>query len=87
MRKVKVSDGDVVGIAVQQSDLPMVQFMLNGEPLNELAVNRFRGTVYPAVCLPENDGLRVTMEFQESNFKQQSPHARFGPIIIARGII
>lgn len=86
MRKLKVSKGDVVGIAVQQSDLPMVQFIVNGEPQPEL-VNRFRGTVYPAVYLPENDGLEVKLVFHESEFQQESPHARFGPIIIARGII
>ena len=87
MKKIKVSKDDVVGIAVQQADLPMVQFLLNGEPLHELAVNRFRGTVFPAVYLPENDGLSVKLEFNESRFLQVSPHARFGPLIIARGII
>jgi hypothetical protein len=61
MRKIKVSQGDIVGIAVQQSDLPMVQFLLNGEPLPSLSVNRFRGAVYPSIYLPENDGLVVSM--------------------------
>lgn len=44
--------GDTVGVAVQQSDLPMVQFLVNGEPVHHLAINRFRGTVYPSVWLP-----------------------------------
>jgi hypothetical protein len=87
MRSIKVKDGDVVGIAVQQSDLPMVQFLLNGEPLHDLAVNRFRGAVYPAIYLPENDGLTVRFVFRESEFEKLSPHARFGPLIVARGII
>lgn len=87
MRKIKVSDGDVVGIAAQHSDLPMVQLSLNGEPLHDEAVNRFKGTVYPAVYLPENDGASIKLVFNESDFKQISPHARFGPVIIARGII
>mmetsp|Transcript_33988 Transcript_33988/g.71503 ORF Transcript_33988/g.71503 Transcript_33988/m.71503 type:complete len:233 (-) Transcript_33988:2802-3500(-) len=39
--------GDVIGVAVQQSDLPMIQMLLNGEPLMECTINRFRGTVYP----------------------------------------
>ncbi|KAL7558205.1 hypothetical protein ACA910_016088 [Epithemia clementina (nom. ined.)] len=87
MRPIPVSNGNVVGIAVQQSDLPMVQFLLNGEPLHSLSVNRFRGGVYPSVYLPENEGLRLKLVFEESEFQQLSPHARFGPVIVARGII
>jgi hypothetical protein len=87
MRKIKVSDGDTIGIAVQQSDLPMIQFLLNGEPLNEQAVNRFRGTVYPSIFLPENDGLSVKLVFNENDFRELTPHARFGPLIIARGLV
>ena len=87
MRKITVSNGDVVGVAVQHSDLPMVQLSLNGEPLHDLAVNRFRGNVYPAVYLPENDGLSVKLVFVESEFQKESPHPKFGPVIVARGII
>mmetsp|Transcript_26126 Transcript_26126/g.72025 ORF Transcript_26126/g.72025 Transcript_26126/m.72025 type:complete len:210 (-) Transcript_26126:688-1317(-) len=87
MRPVPVSNGDVVGIAVQQSDLPMVQFLLNGEPLHSLSVNRFRGNVYPAVYLPENEGLTAKVVFAEREFAQLSPHARFGPVIVARGLL
>lgn len=46
--------GDTVGVAVQQSDLPMIQFLVNGEPLHHLAINRFRGTVYPSIWLPSS---------------------------------
>jgi len=35
-----LQNGDVIGIAIQQSDLPMVQFFHNGEPLYDIAVNR-----------------------------------------------
>jgi hypothetical protein len=87
MRKVKVSNGDTIGIAVQQADLPMIQFLLNGEPLNEQTVNRFRGTVYPSVFLPENDGLSVRLAFNENDFRELTPHARFGPLITARGLM
>jgi len=80
-----LQDGDTVGVAVQQSDLPMVQFLLNGEPLHELAINRFRGTVYPSVYL--QDGFSIKGMFQEDGFKEISPHVRFGPLIAERGII
>lgn len=65
----------------------MVQFFLDGEPLNTLAINRFRGTVFPAIYLPANEGLAVKLVFNERDFAQLSPHERFGPLIIARGII
>ena len=89
MRRVEIQDGDVVGVAVQQSDLPMVQFFLNGEPLHEQAVNRFRGTVYPAICLPDSaaETLKVALVLAEEDFKHMSPGARFGPIIVARSIV
>lgn len=101
-----LKNGDVVGVAVQQSDLPMIQFLVNGEPMHHLAINRFRGTVYPSIWLPpalvvddddEEDveigatvgkgQYTVSVVFEESKFKELAPHARFGPIIVARGII
>eukprot|EP00586_Coscinodiscus_wailesii_P023505 CAMPEP_0172520356 /NCGR_PEP_ID=MMETSP1066-20121228/291957_1 /TAXON_ID=671091 /ORGANISM="Coscinodiscus wailesii, Strain CCMP2513" /LENGTH=186 /DNA_ID=CAMNT_0013303099 /DNA_START=438 /DNA_END=995 /DNA_ORIENTATION=- len=44
-----LKSGDVIGVALQHSDLPMVQFLHNGEPLHHLAINRFRGAVFPSV--------------------------------------
>mmetsp|Transcript_3380 Transcript_3380/g.5371 ORF Transcript_3380/g.5371 Transcript_3380/m.5371 type:complete len:222 (-) Transcript_3380:39-704(-) len=89
MRKVEVQNGDVVGVAIQQSDLPMVQFFHNGEPLHELAVNRFRGTVYPSICLPKSteEILKVKPVMVEEKFQHMSPAAKFGPIIVARSIV
>lgn len=89
MRKIEVQNGDVVGVAVQQSDLPMIQYFLNGEPLHEAAVNRFRGTVYPAICLPDSaaETLKVSPVVDEKLFKHMSPGPRFGPIIVARSIV
>lgn len=80
-----LKDGDVVGVAVQQSDLPMLQFLLNGEPLHDLAINRFRGKVYPSVLLRE--GYRVKFVWSEDEHKELSPHVRFGPLIPERGLI
>uniref|UniRef100_A0A7S2SGK5 SPRY domain-containing protein n=1 Tax=Eucampia antarctica TaxID=49252 RepID=A0A7S2SGK5_9STRA len=81
----ELRDGDTVGVAVQQSDLPMIQFFLNGEPLHELAINRFRGAVYPSIYMRE--GFKTRLVLDENEFKEMSPHARFGPLIAARGII
>ena len=89
--------GDVIGVAVQQSDLPMIQILLNGEPLLECIINRFRGTVYPAVYMPagaggegervDDEGMSLNFVFDEEEFKEMSPHARFGPLLVAQGII
>jgi hypothetical protein len=87
MKKVAVQDGDTVGVAVQQSDLPMVQFLVNGEPLHNLAINRFRGTVYPSILLPKQESVTATLVLDETDFRQLSPHARFGPVILSRGLI
>jgi hypothetical protein len=87
MKKVPIKDGDTVGVAVQQSDLPMIQFLVNGEPLHELAINRFRGSVYPACCLPPGERVEAKLVFEEGQFTHLSPHPRFGPVIVARGII
>jgi hypothetical protein len=89
MRTVEVQNGDVVGVAVQQSDLPMLQFFHNGDPLYDISVNRFKGTVYPAICLPKSaeEDLEVTAVLMEDKFEHMSPAAKFGPIIVARSIV
>jgi hypothetical protein len=87
MRKLQIQDDDTIGVAVQQSDLPMVQFLINGEPVHEVAINRFRGTIFPSVFLPAGENIKVTLAFDENNFRQFPPHARFGPVILATSII
>mmetsp|Transcript_25640 Transcript_25640/g.28726 ORF Transcript_25640/g.28726 Transcript_25640/m.28726 type:complete len:215 (-) Transcript_25640:140-784(-) len=85
-----IQNDDVIGIAMQQSDLPMVQFFHNGEALYDIVVNRFRGIVYPSVCLPASSvekDLKVTAIVAENKFQQMSPAAKFGPIIVARSIV
>lgn len=80
-----LQDGDTIGVACQQSDLPMVQFLLNGEPLHEIAISRFRGMVFPSVFVKE--GYTVKFVWDEDEFKELSPHVRFGPLIPERGLI
>ena len=90
MRRIAVENGDVIGVSVQQSDLPMVQFTLNGEELHISAINRFRGAVYPSVFLPEaakDLKAEVTLVTSEQEFRQQSPGDRFLPLIVARSVV
>ena len=87
MKKVEIHDDDTIGVAVQQSDLPMVQFLVNGEPMHELAINRFRGAMYPSIFLPAGENIKATLVFDENDFRQYSPHAKFGPVILATNLI
>lgn len=87
MTKVPVKDGDTVGIMVQQSDLPMIQFTVNGEEKHDLSITRFKGQVYPAVYLPEGEEITGTLVFDEDEYKQAPPNSRFMPVIVARGLI
>jgi hypothetical protein len=103
MCTIPVSDGDVVGVIMQQSDLPMLQFILNGEQLYTTYINRFRGTVYPSMFLPSpnDDGYDDTKNnnsfdeqkfalrivFKESEFKKAPPSSRFIPVMVARGLV
>lgn len=92
MKVIECQNGDVIGVAIQQSDLPMIQFTLNGEMLYDVAINRFRGTVFPSIFLPDNTDddvgeLKATVVLEESKFEHISPAAKFGPIIVARSIV
>ena len=90
MSTIPVSHGDVVGVILQQSDLPMLQFMLNGVQLYSTYVNRFRGVVYPSMFLPNDntdDNFALRIVFQESDFQQAPPSSRFTPVMVARGLV
>lgn len=88
MKEIDLKEDDTVGVAVQQSDLPMIQFLLNGEPLHDIAINRFRGMVYPSIYIPEiEDEIQIQLEMNEGGFRQVPPHPKFGPVIVARGLI
>lgn len=92
MRCVEVRDGDVVGIAMQQSDLPMLQLMLNGEILHLSSINRFKGIVYPSILLPaqsDDDSTKLSVDFvpSEEEFKFSAPGAKYVPIMVARSIV
>lgn len=90
MATIAVSHGDVVGVIMQQSDLPMLQFMLNGEQLYSTYVNRFRGVVYPSLYLPNENGednFALRIVFKESEFQKSPPSSRFIPVMVARGLV
>jgi len=70
-----LKDGDVVGVVVRQSEIPMIQLYLNGEAQDGLVVSRFRGTVYPSVFLPEcsKGSISASFLYREDQFVHGSP--------------
>ena len=65
------SDGDVIGIAFGQAELPNLRFYRNGEELPKAEVQRVRGAVHPAVSVAGATKLRCV--FDESQFKHEPP--------------
>ena len=65
------SDGDVIGIAFGQAELPNLRFYRNGDELPKAEVQRVRGAVHPAVSVAGSTKLRCV--FDEGQFKHEPP--------------
>jgi hypothetical protein len=92
MSKIPVSNNDVIGIVVQQSDLPMIQFYLNGTQQYYASINRFRGSIYPSFYIPpqassSNSNVTLKVIFQEHDFRQPIPNHACSPVMVARGLM
>lgn len=77
--------GDVVGVAVQLSDFPMISFYLNGSRLSGCDVQRFQGTVFPAVSV--SNGAVLTVHFPSSAWVHRPPTASFQPLLRSQDMI
>jgi hypothetical protein len=64
-------EGDVIGVAFGQAELPNLSFFLNGELLEQGQINRIRGVVFPAVFVAKGAKLRCV--FDEANFEHTPP--------------
>jgi hypothetical protein len=71
-----------VGVSFAQSEMPMLQFFLNGERISGTQVDRVRGDVYPAVYV--SNGIVITMAFCKSRFKFGS---KFSEILITNNVL
>jgi hypothetical protein len=82
-----LNDGDVIGVIVKQSEIPMIQLTLNGVLQQELSINRFKGTVYPAIFLPECTVGSMSAKFlyREDQFAYDGCGAP--PLIAGRSIM
>ena len=55
-------EGDVIGVAFGQAELPNLSFFLNGELLEQGQINRIRGVVFPAVSVAKGAKLRCVFD-------------------------
>jgi hypothetical protein len=82
-----LKDGDVIGVVVQQSELPMIQIFVNGEIDDGLQVTRFRGTVYPSIYLPNGANVSATFLYTDEQFVHGPPGPQFQPLIAERSLM
>ncbi len=80
-------DGDVVGVMLQQSELPMVQLYLNGEIQSEGQVSKCRGTIFPSVFLPPGSEMSAKFLYREDQFIHGPSRPGFGPLLAERSIL
>ncbi|KAH8091531.1 SPRY domain containing protein [Aureococcus anophagefferens] len=68
-------EGDVIGVAFGQAELPNLSFFLNGELLEHGMVNRIRGEVFPAASV--TGGAKLRCVFDEANFEHAPPRTHY----------
>ncbi|EJK65724.1 hypothetical protein THAOC_13392 [Thalassiosira oceanica] len=76
-----LKEGDVVGVAVQQSQVPMIRIFVNGEE-SSASVSKFRGSCFPAVYLPD---AGVTFLYREDQLRSRP--AGWDPLIAERSLV
>lgn len=82
-----LKDGDVVGVLVQQSEIPMIQLFLNGEVVQDGGqISKFRGTVFPSVYLPPGSAS-VTFLYATDQFVYGPARPGFEPLMAERSLM
>mmetsp|Transcript_33384 Transcript_33384/g.61290 ORF Transcript_33384/g.61290 Transcript_33384/m.61290 type:complete len:203 (+) Transcript_33384:57-665(+) len=87
MGAVSLNDGDVVGVAVQQSEIPMIQLYLNGLILDGGEITRFRGTVFPSVYVPSGSEISATFLYRDDQFIHGPPKPDLTPLMAERSLM
>lgn len=80
-----LNDGDIVGVVVQQSEIPMIQLYVNGEIQDR--VSRFRGTVFPALYLPQGSEMSATFLYREDQYVKGPPVPNLPPLMAERSLM
>jgi hypothetical protein len=87
LKGVTLKENDIVGIYWDQTDLPMLTFSLNGEPLLDAAIIRIRPSndVYPAVSVA--NGASCDFIFDGKYFSFPPKSSKFKMIVCATSLI
>ena len=86
MKSTLVSEGDVVGLALDMSGIPMLQCYVNGIARTDMEVKRnIRGSFYAAVSI--NEGTVVKLAFKKEAWKHEPPSSRFEQCVAATSLI
>ncbi len=76
--------GDVISVLLDQSEVPVVHFHLNGVPLTGRSIRGVRGLVFPSISL--SDDVRLDVNFGPSKFVHTLPRGYNG-VIRAQDVI
>lgn len=78
------SDGDVIGVAFGQAELPNLRFYKNGNEITKAEVQRVRGAVHPAVSVAGATELKCV--FGEGHLKHAPPRGH-GVLRVSQSLI
>mmetsp|Transcript_16923 Transcript_16923/g.25522 ORF Transcript_16923/g.25522 Transcript_16923/m.25522 type:complete len:201 (+) Transcript_16923:132-734(+) len=84
---VDLKEGDVIGICWDQTDLPMLSFLVNGEMNMSSSITRIRpaNDIYPAVSI--DSGSTCDLVFDGNHFKKAPQNSKFTMIVCASSLI
>jgi len=80
----KLQEGDSIGIAFSQADMPNLAFTKNGKSTPSYDVRKVPGMVYPVVSV--SGGASVKVVFEEEDF-ENTPPSRFSPLMVAQSVL
>ena len=79
-----LEEGDNVGIAFGQADLPNLSITKNGKPLPEHDVKKVGGLVYPVFSV--GGGAVIKVIFEAAGFEHEPPRS-FSPLMVAQSVL
>jgi len=96
----EVKSGDVLGVAVNFDDIPMMRHYENGGPVPVFDFSKVRGELYPVLGVNAKKGcppvmgdegasgeIVVRFVFDEKEFKKRPKLVKFGGLMKTRGLI
>lgn len=82
---VQVKPGDLIGVAYDQSDLPLLAFFVNGNKAAEILVRGRGSLLFPVFCV--SGGAKVHLNFGPEKFDSTAVPTGFSGIIKAVDLV